>query len=99
MTKKCIQCGKHVQASVPVYKRGTVCGTEEDYSKQVICNTCLKSSEEYAYCCCCGEEGAYSTKDMLTDEFSWYCKEHIDESSFEEEEESGWRSYISYIND
>ncbi|TSI04648.1 hypothetical protein [Lysinibacillus sp. BW-2-10] len=99
MAKKCVECEKEVTNYIPLYKRGTICGDEEDYSKRVICNHCLKISEDYAYCCCCGNDGAYSIKDLLTDEYNWYCKEHISESILETEEEDNWLNYLDYIND
>lgn len=98
MQKKCVKCKKLSENVVPIYLKGTVCGNENDYSGDVICEKCIHNSEEYDFCCFCDEEGVYLMNDLVSDGFNVYCKEHISETYLEEEEEDGWGTYIENIN-
>ncbi|TSI10550.1 hypothetical protein [Lysinibacillus sp. BW-2-10] len=97
--KKCIECGCKEELLVPIYQRGTSCGTEEDYSSKYICEECLDDSLAFGVCTYCGDEGAYSIKDLKDD----CCEEHVAELPIihedAEDDESGWSSLADHYRD
>lgn len=97
--KKCTQCGLTEDLLLPIYKRGTSAGTEDDYSGKFICEDCLEDSSSYDVCDFCGDEGVYSVKDLE----DGCCEEHMDEVpriyEDSEDDESGWSSLAEYYRD
>lgn len=97
---KCKSCKKNIgkRDGVQVYKKSTDCADVDQIVKYVICKNCLKHGEDFAYCSLCGDEAAFHTSDLVSDGFSWYCKEHKGEIMDDEERES-WMDFAGYIND
>ncbi|MBU3214796.1 hypothetical protein LL033_08230 [Clostridium estertheticum] len=96
---KCISCGKH-NGLIPIFKKGTNNGDEEDYSRKIICKECLAVSEEYGTCQFCNEEVAYHINDLKAYQAGLYCNEHYLEAIPEDEDEKeDWDSFEEYILD
>jgi hypothetical protein len=93
---KCVDCKKTITHGYPIFKKGTSCGDEEDYSGKHICFLCLKDSDEYGMCTICGEEAAYD-RDDLRGEDQDCCEEHHDVLCDEEKEDM--ESFIEYYQD
>lgn len=92
---KCVECESE-RNLIPVFRKGTINGCEEDYSKKMICKECAEESEDYGLCLLCSEEAAYHSEDLI----DGYCKEHYDEvQPSDEEEEEDMDSFSEYHAD
>ncbi|MCU5596213.1 hypothetical protein [Bacillus wiedmannii] len=98
MASHCIKC-KKVKNLVPIFKRGTYCGDDEDFSDKHICESCLRKSDDYNMCAYCGEDGVYHTKDLKSDSFNNFCKEHYGETFSEDEQLEDEESFVEYVHD
>lgn len=84
--KECCDCGG-TTGLIPIIE-------EEQDNGDVICRSCLESSDEYATCKFCqwdGKDVAYPVTEMSK---NGECTEHDGESIMEPEDEEGWRHNV-----
>jgi hypothetical protein len=82
--ESCVSCGREVEEMkyfLPIFKRGTVNGTDEDYSGEITCIDCAEPSRlcdnhEFRMCDECGEKGVYHISDLQRHFGVFLCREH-----------------------